>query len=185
MFLPLGSLYVMNQYVDAKDEEHIHYCRIFFGAAQAITALVLFLIYNKATSKPEDTDEGKMIKVTTKPAPPFGPGSDEPPVTEMMTERAHDVHILRARVTQMFMQTLIVSGIHWKWGMVQPLVISSVIGFYGLVKWEPVKVHLLGMPATGELKRPWSAEGKVRERRRGGRGEREGRGRGTDTGEEG
>jgi len=69
-------------------------------------------------------------------------------------------YILQARAKQLGMQTAVMALLHGYFGMVQPLILSAIIGVYGVVKWEIFKVHVLGQSPTGDLKRPWSTQPK-------------------------
>jgi hypothetical protein len=41
----------------------------------------------------------------------------------------------------------------------QPLFVQGIMGLKGVYEAIPVKVHILGKKAEGDLKRPWKAAG--------------------------
>ena len=49
------------------------------------------------------------------------------------------------------------SVMHLYFKFTQPLFIQSLMGFKGLYDAKLVSIHLLGKPATGDLKRPFKA----------------------------
>lgn len=46
---------------------------------------------------------------------------------------------------------------HGYFKFTQPLFVQALMGIKGLFDAKPVAIHLLGKPATGDLKRPFTA----------------------------
>jgi hypothetical protein len=48
---------------------------------------------------------------------------------------------------------------HGYFKFTQPLFVQALMGLKGLYDAKPVAIHLLGKPATGDLKRPFTTQG--------------------------
>jgi hypothetical protein len=47
---------------------------------------------------------------------------------------------------------------HGYFKFTQPLFVQALMGLKGVFDAKPVAIHLLGKPATGDLKRPFTAQ---------------------------
>ncbi|KAJ3171740.1 hypothetical protein HK101_011243 [Irineochytrium annulatum] len=45
--------------------------------------------------------------------------------------------------------------LHFQWGYIRPLLLQSVLSLRTVSSTPLFQVHVLGKPATGDLKRPW------------------------------
>lgn len=61
------------------------------------------------------------------------------------------------QIKQVAMGVAILGLVHYKWGYVQPLLFQSILPLKNVIDASVYKVHLLGKPAEGDLKRPWKA----------------------------
>jgi len=112
--------------------------------------LIYFKIFN-STSTVETKDEDK-IKVAQQP------GWNDPPNTpkfQLMTSQEYDFHQLKKFVQSTLMSTLITVFIHYKWGIVPPLLSQAVLGFSSLYSNPLVKIYFL----DEILVRPYEQEG--------------------------
>ena len=67
----------------------------------------------------------------------------------------YDLAKLKEARTQLIMSAVLICGIHYKWGIVQPLLITSVMMPLQLWDCKALAIHLLGQKHA----RPWAAAG--------------------------
>lgn len=82
-------------------------------------------------------------------------GSGEEPKAVTTTVHAYDIQQLRALFKAQLMGVGMMAVMHLYFKYTNPLLIQSIIPVKGLFEGNLVKIHLLGKPAVGELKRPW------------------------------
>lgn len=86
-------------------------------------------------------------------------GSQEEPKSITTTVHAYDKQQLRALYKSQLMGVGMMAVMHLYMKYTNPLLIQSIIPLKGAFEGNLVKVHLLGKPATGDLRRPWKAAG--------------------------
>ena len=84
-------------------------------------------------------------------------GSTEEPKAVTTTVQAYDKQQLRGLYKAQLMGVGMMGVMHLYFKYTNPLLIQSIIPVKGAFEGNLVKVHLLGQPATGDLKRPWKA----------------------------
>ena len=84
------------------------------------------------------TDEGKLITTTV---------------------HAYDLQQLQALFKSQLMGVGMMGVMHLYFKYTNPLLIQSIIPLKGAFEGNLVKIHLLGQPASGDLKRPFKAAG--------------------------
>ncbi|KAF2766704.1 inorganic phosphate transport PHO88 [Teratosphaeria nubilosa] len=87
--------------------------------------------------------------------PPMG--STEEPKAVTTTVHAYDMQQLRGLFKGQLMGVGMMAVMHLYFKYANPLLIQSIIPLKGAFEGNLVKVHVLGQPATGDLKRPWKA----------------------------
>lgn len=87
--------------------------------------------------------------------PPMG--STEEPKSVTTTIADYDRSQLRSLIRSQFMGIAMMGVMHFYFKYTNPLVIQSIIPLKSAFEGNLVKVHLLGKPAVGDLKRPWKA----------------------------
>lgn len=112
--------------------------------------LVYFKIF-KSTSNVETKDEDK-IKVVQQPSWNDPPNS---PKFQLMTTQEYDFSQLKKFAQSTIMSTLITVFLHYKWGIVPPLLSQAILGLSSLYSNPLVKLYLL----DEVLVRPWEQEG--------------------------
>jgi len=142
MFLVLPAIYLMNQ-VDWTKPEHLLYVRVAYVSVQII-ALILWLYLYKMIS-----DKNNKMKIKT----PGGSGSTE----QEMTICEYDLSQVKKALNQLGIGFLVVAGIHWKWEIIQPLFLQSLMVPLQLYKNPIIKIHLLGQTGAVEA-RPFKEE---------------------------
>jgi hypothetical protein len=84
-------------------------------------------------------------------------GSADEPKTTTTTVKEYDTNQLKALIRAQLMGVGMMGVMHIYFKYTNPLLIQSIIPLKGLFEGNLVKIHLLGKPASGELKRPWKA----------------------------
>lgn len=94
---------------------------------------------------------------TLKYVEPSPMGSTEEPKLVTTTVHAYDLQQLRALFKSQLMGVGMMAVMHLYFKYTNPLLIQSIIPLKGAFEGNLVKIHLLGQPAVGELKRPFKA----------------------------
>jgi hypothetical protein len=90
----------------------------------------------------------------TEPAPM---GSAEPAKPVTTTIHDYDNNQLKSLIRAQLMGVGMMGVMHFYFKYTNPLLIQSIIPLKGVFEGNLIKIHLLGKPASGELKRPWKA----------------------------
>ena len=96
---------------------------------------------------------------TLKYVEPAPMGSAEEPKLVTTTVHSYDLQQLRALFKSQLMGVGMMAFMHLYMQYTNPLLIQSIIPLKGAFEGNLVKIHLLGKPAIGDLKRPWKAAG--------------------------
>ena len=86
-------------------------------------------------------------------------GSSEEPKLITTTIHAYDLGQLRGVLKSQLMGVGMMCVMHLYFKYTNPLLIQSIIPLKGAFEGNLAKIHLLGQPAIGDLKRPWKAAG--------------------------
>lgn len=86
-------------------------------------------------------------------------GSQEDPKLVTTTVHAYDLAEVRKAQKGQLMGIAMMAFMHLYMKYTNPLLIQSIIPLKGAFETNLAKVHVLGQPAAGELKRPWKAGG--------------------------
>lgn len=84
-------------------------------------------------------------------------GSTEEPKAVTTTIHDYDTTQLKALYKAQLMGVGMMAFMHLYLGYTNPLVIQSIIPLKGAFEGNLIKIHVLGQPAVGELKRPFKA----------------------------
>ena len=84
-------------------------------------------------------------------------GSTEEPKAVTTTVQAYDKQQLKGLYKGQLMGVGMMAVMHLYFKYTNPLLVQSIIPLKGAFEGNLVKVHLLGQPASGDLKRPWKA----------------------------
>lgn len=112
----------------------------------------IYLYVQQQINKKRDMTVIKYVE----PAP-MGSGEEPKPVNT--TIHAYDMQQLRALFKAQLMGIGMMAVMHFYFKYTNPLLIQSIIPVKGAFEGNLIKIHLLGYPATGDLKRPWKAAG--------------------------
>jgi len=86
-------------------------------------------------------------------------GSTEEPKAVATTINAYDMSQLKSLVKGQLMGVAMMAFMHIYLKYTNPLLIQSILPLKGAFEGNLVKIHLLGQPAIGDLKRPFKAAG--------------------------
>ncbi|KAI9714725.1 MAG: hypothetical protein M1820_000014 [Bogoriella megaspora] len=89
--------------------------------------------------------------------PPMG--SQEEPKSVTTTVHAYDLTQLKSLFKGQLMGVGMMAVMHLYFKYTNPLLIQSIIPLKGALESNLVKVHIFGVPASGDLKRPWKQGG--------------------------
>ncbi|KAF2861877.1 inorganic phosphate transport PHO88 [Piedraia hortae CBS 480.64] len=84
-------------------------------------------------------------------------GSTEEPKAITTTVHAYDLQQLRGLFKAQLMGVAMIGVMHLYFKYTNPLLIQSILPLKGAIEGNLVKIHVLGQPATGDMKRPWKA----------------------------
>lgn len=140
--------------VDQEDPSVLFQTRIAFGAYVLFTSIVYFLLHRRIISRNDRT----KLKVKP-PKSPLSPPNEEEPKEQEMTVLEYDMDLLRKARQGWIFNTILLTGIHYKMQTVSPLIMSGLMNFVKLITDDPLfKLHILGSPSVGKLKRPFEPE---------------------------
>ncbi|KAK7512464.1 inorganic phosphate transporter Pho88 [Phyllosticta citriasiana] len=125
--------------------------RALYIVSNLIIAGVYFYVKMQIDKK-KDMNVLKYVE----PAPP---GSGEEPKAVTTTVHAYDLQQLKQLWKAQLMGVGMMGVMHLYFKYTNPLLIQSIIPVKGAFEGNLVKIHLLGQPAVGDLKRPWKAGG--------------------------
>ena len=114
-------------------------------------------MYSRSNGRATLTDEIDMT--TLKYVEPAQMGSSEEPKLVTTTVHAYDLAQLRTQLKGQLMGVGMMAFMHGYLKYTNPLLIQSIIPLKGIFESNLVKIHILGSPAIGELKRPFKAGG--------------------------
>jgi hypothetical protein len=96
---------------------------------------------------------------TLKYVEPAPMGSSEEPKLVTTTVHAYDLSQLRSQFKGQLMGIGMMAFMHGYLKFTNPLLIQSIIPVKGIFENNLVKIHILGYPAIGDLKRPFKTGG--------------------------
>jgi len=151
--VPLMMLGINQAGIDINTEENKLKIQIAFASATAFTFLLYLVVALRVWLK---GDTAKTLKVSEKQL--TGENAGE----EIMVEynyKDYDLKQIRTKLTTAVMGIAITGGIHYKWGMVHPLLIQSVLQPMNALGDPLAKIWLMGADdSQGANKRPFAAE---------------------------
>ncbi|KAF2755813.1 inorganic phosphate transporter-like protein pho88 [Pseudovirgaria hyperparasitica] len=117
-----------------------------------IIILGIYVYVQMQINKKKDMTVLKYVE----PAPM---GSGEEPKAVTTTVHAYDLQQVRGLFKGQLMGVGMMAVMHLYFKYTNPLLIQSIIPLKGAFEGNLVKIHLLGKPASGDLKRPFKAAG--------------------------
>ncbi|KAF2072738.1 hypothetical protein CYY_005954 [Polysphondylium violaceum] len=151
MAVTFGLLFLI-QKIDFKNEQNILYAQIAFGVVQALILVIYGVVY-QSVSKSNNRSVVRVPK--TQPSMFSAPDPDAP--TDEMTASEYDQSQLKKLFTQSLFSIGITVFLFFKMGIIQPMVMQSVLGPQNLYKNKLFKIYILGQDET-QFPRPWVEE---------------------------
>ena len=89
--------------------------------------------------------------------PPMGSAEEGKLITT--TVHSYDLQQLRSMYKSLLMGVGMMGVMHLYMKYTNPLLVQSIIPLKGAFEGNLTKIHIMGQPAIGDLKRPWKAAG--------------------------
>eukprot|EP00181_Compsopogon_caeruleus_P005480 CAMPEP_0184685448 /NCGR_PEP_ID=MMETSP0312-20130426/19037_1 /TAXON_ID=31354 /ORGANISM="Compsopogon coeruleus, Strain SAG 36.94" /LENGTH=203 /DNA_ID=CAMNT_0027139569 /DNA_START=27 /DNA_END=638 /DNA_ORIENTATION=+ len=140
--------------LDQTDPVVVWWVRVTFTAYVAI-ASVLYIYMADQVARKYDQRE---LRVPLPVNPFAGSNQNSDAHASHKTVQQYDAEMINQNRRGLMMNSLIIAFIHAKMGVVSPLVTSAVMGLTRFLDDPQVKLHILGLPDVGPLKRPFTAE---------------------------
>ncbi|THH31197.1 hypothetical protein EUX98_g2967 [Antrodiella citrinella] len=148
LVISLVSMQVAKK-IPFEDPQVLLYVRIAYVVVQALVLGVYFLVTQKIKSKNDQT----VLKYVE----PASPMSSDQGQLITITVKDYDLQETSKAVRSVYMGIAMMGFLHGYMAYTQPLFIQSLMGLKGLYDAKTVAIHLLGKPAEGDLKRPFTA----------------------------
>jgi len=145
--LVLITVQVINHFQLASPD-NVWYARGAYIASQVF--ILTGCLYVKYLIKRKN--ETSTTVVVTDPAKPF---SSETPAERIMTVRDYDLAEIAKVIQSTFVGMAVLGFLHWKFEIIQPLLIQSVLPFKTLLSSFLFQIHVFGLPPVGKLSRPF------------------------------
>jgi len=133
------------------DPEVLLYARIGYVSAQ----LIVLAVYFVCSSKIKQRNDLTVLKYVE----PKNPMSTDSGNLVTTTIKDYDLGEVSKGVRGVYTGLAMMTFLHLYLSYTQPLFIQAVMALKNLYDSKPIKIHILGQPAEGELKRPFKATG--------------------------
>jgi hypothetical protein len=144
----LGMMQVAKR-IPFEDPNVLNMCRAAYVLSNVII-LGITLYIKSVVDKKKDMTTLKYVE----PAPM---GSSEEGKLVTTTVHAYDNSQIKTMMRSQMMGVAMMAVMHFYFNYTNPLLIQSIIPLKGAFENNMAKIHLLGKPATGDLKRPFKA----------------------------
>lgn len=136
--------------LDLENPDILFYVRVAYIGCQVI-AFAVYLLTKYKINKKNDLTTLKYVE-------PANPMSGETgPKAVVTTVKEYDLKQVDAQIKSIFTSLAMMGFMHIYMKYTNPLVMQSVSGVKSALESNIVKIHLFGVPATGDLKRPFKA----------------------------
>ncbi|KAK7921414.1 phosphate transporter protein [Apiospora marii] len=144
----LGTMQIAKK-IPFDDPNVLNMCRALYIVSNLIIAGLYLWVQMKVNSKKDMT--------TLKYVEPAPMGSTEEPKLVTTTIHAYDSAQVKTSFRSQMMGVAMMAGMHLYMKYTNPLIIQSIIPLKTALESNIVKIHILGHPASGDLKRPFKA----------------------------
>ncbi|KAF8887877.1 PHO88-related membrane protein [Gymnopilus junonius] len=148
LVISLGAMQLARK-IPFDDPVVLNYVRIGYVAVQVIV-LAVFYYVSLTIKKKNDQTVLKYVE-------PASPMSQEEPKLVTTTVRDYDLSETSKLLRSTYMGIAMMAVMHIYFHFTQPLFIQGLMGLKNIYDAKPVAIHILGRPATGDLKRPFKA----------------------------
>lgn len=139
----LTVAYLSRNYIDDKNEQHLLYVRLAFAFTSCIIILLNLYIYFLINAKKDKDEEEKVIKAKNPQT-----GKEE----TFKTNKEYDLSEFKKKRTSLIMNFCIICFVHYKWGVITPMCIQTILQPLNLLKSPLAKIYLLN---EANVKRPF------------------------------
>ncbi|SCV74522.1 BQ2448_7551 [Microbotryum intermedium] len=146
LLFSLGAMQVARK-IDFEQKDTLQLVRIGYVASQLICLLAYYYVSVVIKRKND-------LKVLTY-VEPKAPMQQEPGAQVTTTNRDYDLSEVSKAVRSVLIGIAFMSFMHGYLKYTQPLFIQAIMGIKGLYDSKILQLHILGRPATGDLKRPF------------------------------
>ncbi|KAI9288808.1 inorganic phosphate transporter Pho88 [Umbelopsis sp. AD052] len=130
------------------------YARVAYYGMNLLVILWAFYLKMSVAKKNDQTP----LTYAAPPKSSFGAQAAATEETVTTTNSAYDQAELQKFITTTVTSLAVISVLHWKFGVNQPLMVQSIMPLKNFLIAKPVILHLWGDAAEGDLKRPWKAD---------------------------
>eukprot|EP00760_Papus_ankaliazontas_P000875 PhM_4_TR10290/c0_g2_i1/m.2675 len=146
----VGVMLLVTRGLDTSDPEVVSMIYLFYGAVHAIVLGLCVALFFKIQS----TKDATPLTYTEKPTAFMAPTTE--PTTVQTTVHDYDMGKFWELVGKRIVLGVVIMGaVHYKWGVVPPLIYQCMHNPMQLYDSPLTYVYLLGEKATGSLARPW------------------------------
>ncbi|KAF9352451.1 hypothetical protein BGX26_009737 [Mortierella sp. AD094] len=149
MVVVLGSMQITNR-LDVEDTRTKQLILAAYIASQAVVLGISFIIHRRIQAKKDST----VFKYIEQPKPFSGEQPKEVTTTVMEYDLEQNSQVLKQNLVTLALMVFM----HFKFGVIRPLIIHSILPIKNVFESKWAQVHLLGKPAVGDLARPWKAD---------------------------
>ncbi|KAF9362311.1 hypothetical protein BGX34_006427 [Mortierella sp. NVP85] len=149
MALVMGAMQITNR-LDLEDPHTKQMIVGIYVAAQAIVIGISFFIQSRIQAKKDTTE----LKYMDQPKPFSG----EEPKLIVTTNMKYDLEQNAQAQKQALIGLTLMVFLHFKFGVIRPLVVQSILPLKNALQSKWAQVHLFGKAAEGDLRRPWKAD---------------------------
>ncbi|KDR72424.1 hypothetical protein GALMADRAFT_270806 [Galerina marginata CBS 339.88] len=148
LVISLGAMQLARK-IPFDDPVTLNYVRVGYVSVQLIMLAVYYYVSLTIKRKNDQT----VLKYVE----PGSPMSGEEGKLVTTTVRDYDLSETSKLLRSAYMGIAMMGVMHIYFHFTQPLFIQGLMGLKNVYDAKPVAIHLLGKPATGELKRPFKA----------------------------
>ncbi|KAA1467291.1 inorganic phosphate transporter [Dentipellis sp. KUC8613] len=146
--ISLGVMQVARK-IPFDDPEVLQYVRIGYVVSQLVILATYFYVSYKVKAKNDQT----VLKYVDAP----NPMTQEPGQLVTTTVRDYDLSETSKLIRSAYTSIAMMAFLHLYMKYTQPLFVQAIMGLKGIYDAKTVKLHILGQPAEGDLKRPFKA----------------------------
>ncbi|KAG7195140.1 phosphate transporter (Pho88) [Scheffersomyces spartinae] len=136
--------------IDFENPDVLFWVRVGYLGCQAVALAIYFITKAKINSK-NDLTTLKYVE----PANPMS-GESEPKAV-VTTVKEYDLKQVDAALKGVFQGLAMMGFMHLYMKYTNPLFMQTISTVKGALETDIVKIHLFGVPASGDLKRPFKA----------------------------
>ncbi|WFD34062.1 phosphate transporter (Pho88) [Malassezia cuniculi] len=147
MAVMFGAMQIAQRIPFDDKPEYVTYARTGYICAQ-LTCIAVYYFCSIQVKKKNDLTVLKYVNAKS-------PMSQEPGELVTTTHRDYDLAEISKSIRGIFMGIIIVAFMHLYFGYTNPLVVQSIIPLKNALESNMAKIWVWGVPATGDLKRPF------------------------------